>query len=130
MKNIFILLLVSLLAACASNTSQKTSGADAQESQKIKITGKRIKKSDLPSGPKLSMKLNQQNKDANFMAALAGMESLPKPKHIGDCKGLLSALSTTNQDYEIVDANKAVLETKHGIYEYTFDDNSCPLNKS
>ncbi|GAA0860416.1 hypothetical protein [Aliiglaciecola litoralis] len=125
MRVLFILVLVTLVAACASKPK-----VDDESSQKITVTGTRIERSEIPPGPKLKMSLNKKNESSNFMQALAGMKSLPQPKDIGDCKGLLSALAGSNLEMRIVDENNVVLESEHGIYEYSFDDSSCPTNET
>lgn len=116
---VFTLLAISL-TACVTKPKD-----DDASSQKITVTGTRIDRSELPSGPKLAMSLNKQNESSNFMHALAGMQSLPQPEDIGDCKGLVAALSERNLLFNIVDANNVVVESEHAIYEYSFDDNSC-----
>ena len=128
MKNYFVLLLVTLLTACAATEQQESGTTNAESSQKITITGTRIDRSKLPPGPKLSMKLNGESGKGNFMTVLAVMQSLPQPKDIGDCPGLLSRLSNVEFEMEIVDSNKVVLKGEHGIYTYTFDDDSCPVD--
>jgi nitrous oxide reductase accessory protein NosL len=130
MKIFCILLLVSFLAACATKPAQKNEAIETETSQKITITGTRIKRSEIPPGPKLKMSLNKKNEASNFMEVVKVMQTLPQPKDIGDCKGLLSALSKNDLKLTIVDSNKVILESEHGIYEYSFDDGSCPINET
>lgn len=125
MKVLSMFLLVILASGCASKPQ-----VDDQSSQKITITGTRIERSEMPPGPKLTMRLNKQNGSSNFMQALARLQSLPQPKDIGDCKGLLSALTESNLAMRIVDKNNVVLESEHGLYQYSFDDNSCPIDET
>ena len=121
MKLLLILTLLSIISACASKPTQ-----DKESENKITVTGTRIKRSELPPGPKLKMSINRENKSSNIMQALADMQNLPQPKDIGNCSGLISALSMSNLKLRIIDSNNAVLKTEHGIYEYSFDDESCP----
>jgi len=130
MKIFYILIVGSLLSACTASPPNEKRKVETSDSQKISITGTRIKRSDLPSGPKLKMGLNKENKNSNFMDALAIMNTLPQPKDVGNCMGLLSALESTKSEFNIVNSNKVVLKREHGIYEYEFDDGSCPANKT
>ncbi|QYJ99426.1 hypothetical protein K0J45_09625 [Shewanella alkalitolerans] len=125
MKVLSMFLLVILVSGCTSKPQ-----VDDQTSQKVTITGTRIERSETSPGPKLTMRLNKQNGSSNFMQALAGLQSLPQPKDIGDCKGLLSALTESNLAIRIVDKNNVVLESEHGLYQYSFDDNSCPSDET
>jgi hypothetical protein len=76
------------------------------------------------------MGLNKKNKESNFMDALALMQTLPQPKDIGDCRGLLKALLNMQAEFTIVNSNKVMLQRDQGIYEYSFDDESCPENNA
>ncbi|WP_299775913.1 hypothetical protein [uncultured Pseudoteredinibacter sp.] len=130
MKVIYVLIIGVLLSACTNSPPQKSTSVESESSQEITITGTRIKKADLPSGPKLKMGLNKENKNSNFMEALATMQTLPQPKDIGDCNGLLNALNGAKLEFVVVNSNKVVLKREHGVYEYAFDDDSCPTNKT
>jgi len=130
MKIFYVLIIGFLLSACTSSPTKKGTSVKSESSQEITITGTRIKKADLPSGPKLKMGLNKEKKNSNFMDALATMQTLPQPKDIGDCNGLLNALNGAKLEFIVVNSNKVVLKRGHGIYEYVFDDGSCPTNKT
>lgn len=116
-----IFVLLTLVAACATEPKNESS-------KKIAVTGTRIKQSEMVPGPKLKMSLNKKNEASDFMLALIGMQSLPQPKDIGDCNGLMLALDGGRVDLRIVDPNHVIIESEHGIYEYSFNDNSCPTN--
>jgi len=130
MKFFSIIVLLSFLVGCASNSPQKEEIETVETSQKITITGTRIKKSDIPSGPKLKTGRNKENESSDIMVALSTMQSLPKPKDIGDCKGLISALMKGEFKFKIQDANSVILKDENGVYEYIFDDSSCPTNET
>ncbi|WP_010381455.1 hypothetical protein [Pseudoalteromonas rubra] len=130
MKIFYVLFIGFLLSACTTSPPKKGTSVESESSQKITITGTRIKREDLPSGPKLKMGLNKENKNSNFMEALVTMQILPQPNDIGDCNGLLNALNSAKLEFIVVNSNKVVLKREHGIYEYAFDDGSCPTNKT
>ena len=130
MKKLYLVIACVLLSACTTTPEQKENKTTFTSGQKITITGTRIKRSDLPSGPKLEMGLNKKNKESNFMDALALMQTLPQPKDIGDCRGLLKALLNMQAEFTIVNSNKVMLQRDQGIYEYSFDDESCPENNA
>jgi hypothetical protein len=129
LKIFYVLFLFWFLASCASEPPTKLE-SEVQSSQKIIITGTRLKRTDVPPGPKLKMSLNKKNKNSNFMDVLAVMQTLPQPKDIGDCLGLLSALKDQDLIFTIMDSNSIILEGDQGIYEYTFDDDSCPVDET
>ena len=58
------------------------------------------------------------------------MQSLPQPKDVIDCQNLLKVLKRDNAKFSVVDSNNVMLEREHGIYEYSFDDDSCPTNET
>lgn len=99
-------------------------------SPKVTVTGVRVNRSELPAGPKLSARANEKTKSNNVISVFAEMQSLPEPKAVGDCKGLLITLEQYQLSKRILDKNTVVIETEHGIYTYTFDDNSCPVNET
>ena len=130
MKFFGILVLVSFLVGCASNSSEKKEIDKVEASQKITITGTRIKKSEIPSGPKLKVGRNKQNESSELMVALSNMQILPKPKDIGDCNGLIRALLKGGFEFTIQHTNSVILKDEDGIYEYIFDDSSCPKKET
>ena len=69
MKFFVILVAVSMLGACASAPKPKD-----KSSPKITVTGTRIDRSELPPGPRVSMKVNQENEDSDFLKVFAEME--------------------------------------------------------
>lgn len=129
MKKYFVVLLAVLLSSCVTNQQQNNDSATVVSAQKVVVTGTKVKRSELPPGPKLSMRRNSENKNSDLLTMFAVMQSLPEPKEIGDCVGLLAKLSGTELEVKIVDPNKVVLKGKHGIYEYIFDDESCPVSE-
>lgn len=124
-KNCSILLLF-IISGCATNKSEQVTFSGDYNSEKITITGTKISKSDLPSGPKLVFKPNKNKDSYGFFEKLSGMEKLPQPKDIGDCKGLLKALPNYQVIVKSIGKNTVLLENEYGEYEYVFDDDSCP----
>ncbi len=128
MKSIFILMSFSFLVACATQKSVMKDGGRADEAQEVIITGRKIDRSETPPGPKLAMKLKPKAGTGSFIEVFKFMQSLPQPKDIGDCNGLLAALPKSGLNVTIVNSNLVAVETNKGLYEYSFDDSSCPVD--
>lgn len=124
-KKIMLTLTTLLLSACATHEEVQN-----DSSQKITITGTRIKSTDIPPGPKLKISPIEINGNRDFMRALAGSKLLPQPMVIGDCLGLLNALNERKIEYKILDTDTVILENENGKYTYSFDDASCPTDET
>lgn len=124
MNKLYLVVFVFILSGCATKQPEKVNGTE-----KVTITGTRISKSEIPSGPKLKMKVSK-NKGSSILVMLTQMKSLPQPMDIGDCNGLLSALTDTSLKFEVVNHNLVIVQSDSGEFEYTFDDDSCPFKET
>ncbi len=128
MNNLYLVFAVLVLGGCATKQSEKINITEVNGTEKVTFTGTRISKSEIPSGPKLKMKVSK-NKGSSILGMLTQMNSLPQPMDIGDCKGLLSDLSGISLKFEIINSNLVVVQSDSGEFEYTFDDDSCPIDQ-
>ncbi|MCG7537390.1 hypothetical protein [Pseudoalteromonas sp. OOF1S-7] len=124
LKSLSIVILPFFLAACSNKPVAEKSVTQQHANQKITVTGTPVKKSDLPPGPSLAMKL-KKSKSASPVQAIMDMQALPKPENLKNCEALLLILAKYNIDFRVSGENKVLLESVHAVYEYEFDDQSC-----